>query len=532
MAGQLQIPMRGTEVDTRPIYVEEWLDSLPYIDFQNTIVVLYKALQASNKVAMKAGQRMELVTLYHRPYKYYLDTQIRSGSQHTLQSIEAMQAQLGGMIQLAIELARASRLAVDEALSHKSLWGQNKYPVQSMLMALTYLSHVLILDFLEYAPTPQKMWKEMNFIYQFTENVNQHRANVKLVGSSRKNNISTIEHAFKRIIMISLADPYHLPFGAIWEIFEQLGSWAAHVEIKPFRKVDDPDGIFVININSDNSPLPYTKFNMANATEHHRLVDTGKLQKIIQQHLTRMGNGGKPDEELVFSEYYADYMLRIIHKAWGLPPKRYHQRITKSGQLNLAHGLNSIYFYLNHEQDFRHLAAAGQDDEIIAGDEQHTVSTTTIRYRKETWNLVDASGGGFAVMRDDKPGNTIQVGDLIGLSLDEKNLPQESFRIGILRWLLVRQNRIYRAGIQLLNQQIFAGGARACEGNLVEREFRRAVLTANPVKQSELCIITNKGLYRPDRDIDILYQDRKYSARITAMVESTSCFDHFNIKLQ
>ena len=530
MAGQLEIPLRGTEVDTRPLYVEEWLDSLPYIDFRNTSVVLFRALQASNMTAMKANQRMELVTLYHRPYQYYLETQIRSGAQHTLQTIETMQAQLGGMKQLAVELARASRLAVDEALSHKSLWGQNKYPVQAMLMALTYLSHVLILNFLEYAPTPKNIWKEINFIYQFTENVNQHRVQIKTVGNSKKNIISTIEHAFKRSIMISLADPYHLPFGAIWEIFEQLESWATHVEINPFRQVDDPDGIFVINIDADNNPLPYIKFNMANATGHHRLVDTGKLQKIIEQYLDDPGKNNKPDKELVFSEYYADYMLRIIHKAWGLPPKRYHQRKSKSGQLNLAHGLNSIYFYLNSEQDFKHPVEDKQEDEII-DDQEHTIGTTTIRYSKETWSLVDASGGGFAVTRDDKPGNIIQVGDLIGLSLDEKNLPIETFRIGILRWLLVRQGKVYKIGIQLLNQQIHAGGIRAREGSRIDCEFRRAVLTGNPVKQSELCIITNKGLYRPDREIDIIYKDRKFNARITDMVESTSCFDHFNIKI-
>jgi cyclic-di-GMP-binding protein len=531
MAEPLQIPMRGAEVETRPMYVEEWLDSLPYIDFQNTIVVLYKALQASNKVAMKSGQRMELVTLYHRPYQYYLDTQIRSGAQHTLQTIETMQTQLSGMIQLAMELARASRLAVDETLGHKSLWGQNKYPVQAMLMAMTYLSHVLIFNFLEYAPTPPKIWKELNFIYQFTENMNQHRAQVKLVGSSKKNNISTIELTFKRIIMISLADPYHLPFGAIWEIFEQLAGWADHVDIKPFRKVDDPNGIFVINIDRDTSPLPYSKFNVAIATENHRLVDTGKLQKIIKQHLDKLESKGKPDADLVFSEYYADYMLRIINKAWGLPPKRYHQRTAKSGQLNIAHGLNSIYFHLNREQDFKQMSDDQQQDEIIAGAD-NTVSTITNRYRKETWSLVDASSGGFAVTRDDKPGNAIQVGDLIGLSLDEKNMPHETFRIGILRWLLVRQNKVYKAGIQVLNQQIYAGGVRAREGNQIEREYRRAVLTGNPVKQSELCIITHKGLYLPNRDLEIIYKDKKYSAQIIDMEESTSCFDHFNIKLQ
>ena len=113
MSTQNQLPMRGKDIEIRPIYVEEWLDSLPYIDFHNTIKLLQQALQAMNSMPMKSSQRMEIVTLFHRPYKYYLDTQIRTGAQHTMQTVEVMQDQLSGLKSVAVQLGRASRPALD-----------------------------------------------------------------------------------------------------------------------------------------------------------------------------------------------------------------------------------------------------------------------------------------------------------------------------------------------------------------------------------------------------------------------------------
>ena len=84
----------GMQMETRPLHIEEWLDKLPYIDFEKTGQLLFEAIQATNKESIKPSVRLELVELYHRPYQYYLDLQIKTGTQHTLQSISTMQAQL------------------------------------------------------------------------------------------------------------------------------------------------------------------------------------------------------------------------------------------------------------------------------------------------------------------------------------------------------------------------------------------------------------------------------------------------------
>jgi len=205
--------MHGQEIETRPMYVVEWLDSLPYIDFQNTSRLMREAIDATNQVSMKFPQRLELISLYNRPYQYYLDSQIRAGAHHTLQSIQTMQDQLENMKHLAVGLARGSRRAVDEALSHKSLWGQNKFPLQAILMAMNYISHALIFSFLEYAPIPKNVWHELNFLYQFAEGINQHKTPIKPFSISKKVVPVSIEHAYKQIVLASLADPNHLPFG-------------------------------------------------------------------------------------------------------------------------------------------------------------------------------------------------------------------------------------------------------------------------------------------------------------------------------
>jgi hypothetical protein len=528
MSTQNLLPMRGKDIETRPIYVEEWLDSLPYIDFTNTIKLLQQALQEINTVPIKSSRRMEIVTLFHRPYKYYLDTQIRTGAQHTIQSMEVMQYQLSGLKSLAVQLGRASRLAMDEALSHKSLWGQNKYPLQEILMTMTYLSHALIYSFLEYAPSPQKVWHELNFLYQFAENIHQHHTPVKLVATSKKE-VTSIEKRYKRIALIALADPYHLPFGAIWEIYEQLQEWINLTELKPLQEIKNPEGYFVINLASDTSPLPYAKFNMANSGENYRLLDTNRLLEVIRKHVQKIKPGAK-NEGLVFSPYYAEYLLRIIDKAWGLPPKRHSPRKPRTGQVNLMHGLNTMYYFLNGENDFNI-----QDDEH---QQEHDVGTfttsidTITRYQKENWNLVDTSSGGIAVTRDDKPKNGTRVGDIVGLNLDEKNGGTEFFRVGILRWLLVRKGKVYKAGIQIFNQPVLPVGVRASHGNQIEREFRRAILTGNPLKQKDVAIFTSKGLHMAERILEININNKIFTGKVGDIIESTTCFEQFNLKLQ
>ena len=526
---QHSIPLRktakGEEIETRPLHVEEWLDGLPYIDFNKTSQILSEATAATNKQDLKPATRIELVEIYNRPYQYYIDSQIKTGTQHTLQSMDNMRLQIQSLKQIAVNLSFACKLSVNETLKRKTLWGQSKPPLEEMLMSMNYLSHALIFSFLEYAPTPKKVWRELNFIYDFAESINRENNTLSLTGVGNY----TIANAYKRIMLASLADPYHLPFGAIWEIFEQLGSWAELSEISAFRPPPQHSGFFVSDLEGDVGPVPFIKFDGKEETGRLRLLDTNKLGHFVEGYLEQLNMGQAQDSNLQLSPYYAKPILEHMVKSWGLPPKRDLPRTSGKGTLHLTCGMNAAYYFLNNEDEF--LAPNAVDSETAADPEElEHEATPTVNYMVDRWNLVDQGPGGFAVIRNDKPQYTVRVGDLIamGYSDDETRKPT-SWTLGVIRWLMIKQDKVYKTGIQTITKNAQAGAIRACSGSELDKRFRRAFIITDPERPGKNSVLVSKGLYIEGREMEVYFENETFKISADSLLESTTTFEYFFI---
>lgn len=494
---------KGKEIETRPLYIEEWLDSLPYIDFKKTSALLYETLVATNKATIKSATRIELVELYNRPYQYYVESQIKTGAQHTLQTIDAMQGQVTQMKQIAVALSFSCKLAFDTALNKKTLWKQSKPPVEAMLMSMNYLSHALVFSFLEYAPVPKKVWQQLNFIYDFAESIQCHKKIYSIPGANNKNINTSIDHTFKKIIMASLVDPHHLPFGAIWEVYEQLDSWAEYTQIHPMQFVSNTAGYFVLDLKTDDKPIPLAKFNPDNTNDKNRLLDSVPLENLIQKQIDLLQMGQQIDKSIVLSPFYAKSLLSHMLKAWGLPPKRYFPRKAKTGHLNLVTGVNAIYYCLNNGNAFRsNTATEGNDDEIDVL-ESPTETPSQINYIPESWRVVDEGSGGYAIIRDEKPKKAVRVGDLVGINLGVDN---DKWSIGVVRWLMVSRG-IHKVGLQIISETAKPIALCALTGSQADRELRPAFMLDTKSKQQS--IIAEKGLYMADREMEIKDGEKK-----------------------
>ena len=517
----------GMKIETRPLHIEEWLDKLPYIDFQKTSKILHEAIKATNKEALKPSVRIELVQLYNRPYQYYLDSQIKTGAQHTLQSISSMQAQLDILKKIAVNLGLACKLAVDEELKRKTLWGQSKPPLPEMLMSLNYLSHAMIFSFLEYAPIPKNVWREVNFLYTFAQDIGQENNTIILPGKNAKTEATSIAHSYKKIVLASLADPHHLPFGAIWEIFAQLQVWAEFAQIKKFENPSSQSGYFVVNLDKDAPPLPYSKFNTKLASEKHRLVDTTALGKVIQQQLAALNNGHNLDSSISISPHFAKSMLSHMSKAWGLPPKRYFPRKTSEGTLQLSCGYNATYFFVNKEMDFIPPQQDRMDSDQIYDDMEETIQRV---YTVDEWSLVDQGPGGFAVVKNDKPRDAVRVGDLVGVGKKSTKQGIQKWDLGVIRWLMIRQNKIFKVGIQVIGKNAHSAAIRAAEGNPEDLHYRRAFLIGDIADLSSATLIAAKGMFSPERELEIHRDNQTLRVTTHTLQESTVSFDHFSVQ--
>ena len=522
-----QLPLKksaqGNEIETRPIYIEEWLDSLPYIDFKKTSSLLHEALLATNKANVKSATRIELIELYNRPYQYYVESQIKAGAQHTLQTIDAMQSQVAQMKQIAVDLSYGCKLAYDTAINKKTLWKQSTPPMEAMLMSMNYLSHALIFSFLEYAPIPKKVWQQLNFIYDFAESKECHKKIYSIPGAN-KDIKTTIDHTYKRIMMASLVDPHHLPFGAIWEIYEQLNNWAEYTQIHPLQTVTNPTGYFVFDLESDNKAIPYSKFNSEQASNKMRLLDSTPLEDLIQKQIDLIQMGQQIDNNIVLSPFYAKSLLSHMLKAWGLPPKRYFPRKAKAGKLDLITGVNALYYFLNNGQAFTRIMPDDADDEIDVSDKPFaSADTSSTHYTPESWRIVDEGSGGYAVIRDEKPKKAIRVGDLVGINHDEDN---KTWVIGVIRWLMVSRE-VHKIGLQNIADTAKPIALRACNGSKADREFRPAFLISHKNDPKDYSIIAEKGLYISEREMEIRIGDKQQSILAKGLVESSISYEIF-----
>lgn len=530
------IPMRttaaGPQMEIRPLYVEEWLDSLPYIDFAKTSHLLNEATRATNQAEVKPSVRLELVQLYNRPYQYYVDSQIRAGAQHTLQTIETMQAQIDVLKQIAVNLASACKLAVEQTLNRKTIWRQSKPPLPAMLMSLNYLSHALIFSFLEYSPIPKNVWQELNFILDFAEDLGQENTTILPLGGKTKQDATSIANAYKRISLASLVDPHHLPFGAVWEIFNQLRDWSEYVQLGKFQTLNSPFGCFVVDLKSDSRPIPYAKFDNKTAGTNLRLLDAGNLGNLVQKHLDLLNMGHELDASVRLSPYFAKTILNKMSESWGHPPVRHFPRETRQGSLNLCCGLNVIYFYTNDEREFVSQQSAEEEDMLndLNGYMASAETTAVPNYKTETWGLVNQGPGGFSVIKNDKPGSFVRVGDLVGISHGSDNTDtQTRWALGIIRWLMIQQSNIYKIGIQTISVDIIPVAVRAISGSLQDRLFRRAFVAGDLIIPGDNIIITSNGLYSDERELEIRYGEQIFNAKTVSLEESSVNFEHFTV---
>ena len=399
-----------------------------------------------------------------------------------------------------------------------------------MLMSMNYLSHALIFSFLEYAPIPKNVWQQLNFIYDFTESMECHKKIFSIPGPNNKNISTTVDHTYKKIMMASLVDPHHLPFGAIWEVYEQLDNWAEYTQLHPMQTVTNSSGYFVVDLKTDNKAVPYAKFDQTKVHDKVRLLDSTPLENLIQKQIDLVQMGQPIDKSIVLSPFYAKALLSHMLKAWGLPPNRYFPRKAKSGKLKIVTGTRAVYYYLNNGNVFQNVSATQNDDEEIdiaeGFSEEQTLSLSGSHYIPEEWRIVDEGSGGYAIIRDDKPQNSMRVGDLVGISLDDEN---RIWSIGAIRWLMVSKS-VHKIGLQIVSDTAKPVSVRACSGSKADQEFKPAFLASHTNDPNDLSIIVEKGLYIEDREMEMMLGDKKEQITANNIIESGMTYEVFSYK--
>ena len=283
-------------------------------------------------------------------------------------------------------MAYGYKLVLAHSLGKKSIFGKSKGIAVALQRAVLFLSFSLMHSYDEYMPAPRLLWGELweLFHYATLSNLEAQPTTAKnLRGEFQK----TVAHTYKRILLTSVIDPYHLAEGEIWKVFSLLGTWTDAAELTTLTEIDKSTEYFVVDPTSDQRPVSYAEASAQGIGKHCMLLNGNPVIREVQQVL-------KDDNSAVLERNLLGRMVRSL----GLPPKRHSPRATTGGHVNLTSGISTLHHFIGAGNGQLPSLAASQvvpDDAGIEIGDTPSGNADLARptYNAEHWELIDKGPG-------------------------------------------------------------------------------------------------------------------------------------------
>jgi len=89
---------------------------------------------------------------------------------------------------------------------------------------------------------------------------------------------------------------------------------------------------------------------------------------------------------------------------------------------------------------------------------------------------------------------------------------------------MIKQEQGYKLGVQIISTESETCAMRACSGSSQDTKFRRALLISQS-NNKEVTVITSKGIYMKNREVELIRDGKKTKTKINKLLESTIGFE-------
>ncbi len=482
------------EVEIRSVYVEDWIDALPYANPGVLMRELRGALHKLNRSPLKPGLRFELLEYYRRPCLDLLQVREKQTSGSNAGTLEKTRSETSALRQLLSELAGGYKLVLSDNPATRSLWGKNKTLATAIQRSIHCLVNEILLCFEQYHPASATLWRELGELWAFAEKSVLHQQAGKADAAHSGAHLSP-DHLYKQILLCSLVDPSHLAYGKIWTIFRLLMADADKAVIRVSEPTNKFTGLFLIPTNGD-APSPCRE--AVTATDSGYLLDTNPLLAALRSRLEL-----PPDSHAPGTRPLLQHMVR----AFGLPPQRHLPRAAGTGEVLIASGISTLHHYLGGmpanttpiddaaSNDDSLETGDGNNIEIGLPDNEFTPAPAAHGYTTESWEIANEGPGGVGMLRQVSPGIAPRVGELVGI----RTKPETRWNIGVVRWLNIGEDGVHQAGIQFLGKKARAVLLRPADSKGSAPNQLPALVLAAADNSGKPTLLIPAGIYATER---------------------------------
>jgi cyclic-di-GMP-binding protein len=507
---ELRIPALkkpGTGIfKTDPESLEKWVKNLPLFNLDNCVSQLEFGLSEINGVEMPPADRFEVLESLTEPVKHITGKLQKKylGKRLPLNKDELIKSNQG--IGMALAMATGYKLLVSaldwEAWDATSLIDAET-KVIPMQRAIRYLSESLIGSYQVYSQHREGIWRDLHALYNLAEKHGLQAYQV-IDTTLQKPALTSVETAYKQILLLSLAGPYRLRQGEIRQAYNLLARWAPYSRFHAAQEQDIP-GLFTCHLASDDPPRYLQLTQRDRLDSEWVILDTSGIMEPVNARLAELRNNPNLRDILP-----GENTLKRLMLCWGVMPERRFTRRRKKTPVQLVLGLQAIHRLLAEpapnqagdmaretpREDFLRDPTFEQPT-VIATNHPSKPKATSHASRKsnpfmpriqyplsgpyalgtkgkhddddddeqipsiQSWQMVDVSVGGYCLLWESNDVSSGQVGELVALRTCRED-SNDGWKLGVVRWMKFTPERGLMLGVQLLASGVTPVYARLC----------------------------------------------------------------------
>ncbi len=506
MALTLNLPVikdnPATIAETRAPKIMDYLTTLHTQSLPVGASSLLRQLIELNRQKISPNLRIQALDLY-RPSVLSLTHAL---SEHYIDATLPLQVQIKAAATSAeslwLELGYGYKLALIDLQNQLIKKGNTSaHCIQSAMHAITEYTMVY---YQTYTSPPSHVWGDLHQLYFCAVQLgvqNLSIANLSAHDIKNKNHTTspTIESLYKQALLIYLADTQRLSAKNIRLTTELLAAHVKKVYISSVAPLESAAASFIIHLNSNDPPTPFSKQQVAPNPNTDILLLTIDLVQALHQQLGRLQSNPLVNDS---RDNEMDLLTHLI-KHWGITPTRIFRRLAKNGDLELVAGISAIH---------------------ISANVAPTLGQATRPPLPSRWQILNISATGMSIRRHPTAEKNIQIGSIIGI----KTKLEPHWTLGVVRWANCGGRDKLDIGVQLIAPQ-----AKNAVVRMDKRDNDEDVLLIpqnNATKQSASLIVP-KGTYEPARRLTLTYNNEVKFAMLTKLVERTAHFEqvHYNV---
>ncbi len=589
---KLTIPERNNNpsvtINPSVAQIKATLDALPLANARQSCVQIHDLVHELNRAPLDLNVRNKIMGMI-MPLIEDLINSVRASYLNASLPLADKQGQSSQIIRnLQTELSYGYKIIVQDLLEDQfaTSTGSIMLP-QAIYNAMSLLSRQLVDSYALYDCEPPHIWLELNQLFLYAEKQQLHDIEMNPLNTKNETIPPTISNIYRRSVLLSLANPYHLMQGEAIKMFKRLIEWAPHCNIIPLGNNNVPEGKLFVDLNMDAPPMYAPNTSSKMRPKEGRLFEIKTVLNVLNNEIRQLATLTKN----VVHSNLAKRMERDMYfrwsESWGIRRERMSHRSPVKIPTQVVCSLTLAHHFLSNEKNFnpeeKEIELQGYDSKnpisssLSLVPEEHTpwkqetssdhlktgidkprhsiFESSEGESQKDIWvkvfatsaqaiedltdvkkveydiydcQIINTNQGGYGLTCPSRTNPPSRSGELLAARNGEYN---ESWSIGVIRWMKVEDKAI-NMGVRTISDDALPVAAKAVAGVGTGGEYFRALLAPNlDPEQYPTTLITPAAIYDINSVVMLNLEDRILYAKLTRQLESTTAFSQYQFDL-